>query len=212
MAAKLTVLSKLSVFHGKKHTHTFNGPFPGLHTWAGTRKIKPIWILLKQETVSGSGISWATYKSAPRSRQTTTPAPHHSVFYRPDALPVAQPIASKHWRLIHGKNNNYKISFLKRQLKLKIKVKILITVTHFTPKVWRNLRMSPFHKVLSCKHVKWLLYSTQRWNAWHSMKRLYLILLLRILLTITYDVAFELYWFKINLLAANTSNTNKYNK
>jgi len=35
-------------------------------------------------------------KSAPRSRQITTPAPHHSVFYRPDALPVAQPTASKH--------------------------------------------------------------------------------------------------------------------
>jgi len=25
-----------------------------------TGKVKPIWILLKQETVSGSGISWAT--------------------------------------------------------------------------------------------------------------------------------------------------------
>jgi len=34
-----------------------------------------MWILLKQETVSGSGISWAIYKSAPRSRQITTPAP-----------------------------------------------------------------------------------------------------------------------------------------
>ena len=33
--------------------------FPGLPRWAGTRKVKPIWILLKQETVSGSGISWA---------------------------------------------------------------------------------------------------------------------------------------------------------
>jgi len=30
-------------------------------------------------------------KSAPRSRQITTPAPHHSVFYRLDALPAAQP-------------------------------------------------------------------------------------------------------------------------
>ena len=71
---------------------------PGLPGWAGTRKVKPIWILLKQETVSGSGISWAICKSAPRSRQITTPAPHHSVFYRPDALPAAQPTASKHWR------------------------------------------------------------------------------------------------------------------
>jgi len=30
--------------------------------------------------VSGSGISWAMSKSAPRSRQITTPAPHHSIF------------------------------------------------------------------------------------------------------------------------------------
>ena len=42
---------------------------------------------------SGSGISWAICKSAPRSRQITTPAPNHSVFYRPDALPAAQPTA-----------------------------------------------------------------------------------------------------------------------
>ena len=44
--------------------------------------------------MSGSGIS----KSAPRSRQITMPAPHHSVFYWPDALPATQPTASKHWR------------------------------------------------------------------------------------------------------------------
>ena len=30
--------------------------------------------------MSGSGISWAICKSAPRPRQTTMPAPHHSVF------------------------------------------------------------------------------------------------------------------------------------
>ena len=71
---------------------------PGLPGWAGTRKVKPIWILLEQETVSGSGISWAICKSAPRSRQITTPVPHHLVFYRPDALPAAQPTVSKHWR------------------------------------------------------------------------------------------------------------------
>ena len=69
--------------------------FPGLPGSAGTRKVKPIWILLKQETVSGSGISWAVCKSAPRSRQITMPVPHHSSFHRPDALPAAQPTASK---------------------------------------------------------------------------------------------------------------------
>jgi len=53
-----------------------------------TRKAKPIWIyfktnldLLEQETVSGSGISWAICS-----------------FYRLDALPAAQLTASKHWR------------------------------------------------------------------------------------------------------------------
>ena len=81
------------------HTHTrLTAFFPGIPRWAGTRKVKPIWILLKQETVSCSGISWTICKSAPRSRQITTPAPHRSVFYRPDALPATQPTTSKHWR------------------------------------------------------------------------------------------------------------------
>jgi len=85
--------------HTHTHTHTrLTALFPGLPGWASTRKGKPIWILLKHETVSGSGISWAICKSAPRSRQITTPAPHHSVFCRPDALPATQPTASKHWR------------------------------------------------------------------------------------------------------------------
>ena len=48
--------------------------------------------------MSGSGISWAIRKSTPRSRQITTPAPHHLVFYRLDALPAAQPTVSEHWR------------------------------------------------------------------------------------------------------------------
>ena len=85
------------LFYTHTHTH-LTALFPGLPAWAGTRKVKPIWISLKQETVSGSGISWAICKSAPCSRQLTTPAPHHSVFYRLDALPAAQPTASKHWR------------------------------------------------------------------------------------------------------------------
>jgi len=73
------------------YTHTrLTALCPGLPGWAGNRKEKPIWILLKQETVSGSGICWVICKSAPCSRQITMPAPHSSVFYRPDALPDAQ--------------------------------------------------------------------------------------------------------------------------
>ena len=64
------------------HTHThLTALCPGLPGWTGTRKVKPIWILLKQETVSGSGISWAICKSALWSREIAVPAPHHSVFY-----------------------------------------------------------------------------------------------------------------------------------
>jgi len=36
------------------------------------------------------------YMQVCASSQTTTPTSHHSVFYRPDALPAAQPTASKH--------------------------------------------------------------------------------------------------------------------
>ena len=38
------------------HTHThLTALFPGLLRWAGTRKVEPIWILLKQETVASAG-------------------------------------------------------------------------------------------------------------------------------------------------------------
>jgi len=81
------------------HTHTrLMALCPGLPGWACTRKVKPVWILLNQDTVSAGGISWAICKSAPRFRQMTMPAPYHSVFFRPDALPATQPTASKHWR------------------------------------------------------------------------------------------------------------------
>jgi len=94
------------------HTHThLTALFPGLPTvprWAGTRKVEPIYILLEQETVSGSGISWAICKSAPCSRQITMPAPCHSVFYKPDALPAVQPTASKHWRQACNTLQNHK--------------------------------------------------------------------------------------------------------
>ena len=63
------------------HTHTrLTALCPGLPGWAGTREVKPIWILVKHETVSGSGISWAICISAPRSRQIIMPALHHLVF------------------------------------------------------------------------------------------------------------------------------------
>ena len=75
-----------------------SGFCPGLESWYQKGKTKTSLDFLEQETVSGSGISWAICKSAPHSRQITTPAPHHSVFTGPDALPAAQATASKHLR------------------------------------------------------------------------------------------------------------------
>ena len=75
------------------HTHPFNGPLSVTTQVNRYQKGKTnLWILLKQETVSGSGISWAICKSAPRSRQITTPAPHHSVL--PAACPSCRPTNS----------------------------------------------------------------------------------------------------------------------
>ena len=82
------ILQNLEHIYGKikyltihTQTHTcLTAVCQGLPRSVDTRKVKPAWILLKQETVSGSGISWAICKSAHRSRQMTTPESHHSVF------------------------------------------------------------------------------------------------------------------------------------
>ena len=87
-------INKLTYTHTYTHTR-LTALCPRLPRWDGTTKVKPIWILLEQDTVSGSGISWAICKSAPRSRQIARPAPQYS-----DALPAAQPTVLKHWRHI----------------------------------------------------------------------------------------------------------------
>ena len=52
----------ISIVFTNLHTHTHNrltALCQGLPGWAGTRKVKPVWIFLKQETVSINGISCA---------------------------------------------------------------------------------------------------------------------------------------------------------
>ena len=89
------------------NTQPFNGPFSGTIRVSQYQKGKT-----NQDFTEARDSEWQWHqlgrKSAPRSILITTPAPHHSVFYRPDALPVGQPTASKHWRksiptVVHNK-------------------------------------------------------------------------------------------------------------
>ena len=62
------------------HTHTrLTAFFSGTTQMSRYQKGKNNLDFMEQ-TVSGSGITWAICKSAPCYRQITTPAPHHSVF------------------------------------------------------------------------------------------------------------------------------------
>ena len=91
---------------GHTHTHPFNGPSSGTTQVSRYQKGKTN---LKQETVSGSGISWAICKSAPRSREITMPAPHNSSFFtgRMPFLPPNQQCQCMHWRQKgHDSNDN----------------------------------------------------------------------------------------------------------
>jgi len=76
--------------HTHTYTHQFYGPLDFVRDYPGEPVSEPIWILLKQETVNGSGIRWAICKYAPRPRQIAMSAPHDSVSYRLDALPVTK--------------------------------------------------------------------------------------------------------------------------
>jgi len=81
------------------HTQPFNGPFSRT-TWVGRyQKDKPFWILLKQEM---TGWQWhqpdhmqIICTSLQSDIHASTSSLH--IFYRPDALPAAQPTPSQHW-------------------------------------------------------------------------------------------------------------------
>jgi len=83
--------------HKYTHMHAFNGPLSGTIQVSWYQKGKTNLDFIDARDSEWQGLSWAICKqSAPGSRQITMPAPHHSVFCRTDALPAAQPTASKH--------------------------------------------------------------------------------------------------------------------
>ena len=75
------------------HTPPFNGPFSGTTQVSRYRKGKTNLDFTEAETLSSSGMSWAICKSAPRAKQITTPAAHHTVFL-PAGCPSCHPANS----------------------------------------------------------------------------------------------------------------------
>jgi len=84
------ILSVHEAEYRHTHTHAFNGPFSGTTRVSRYQKGKTN-LDFTEARFSGSGISWAICKSAPRSRQIAMPAPHRSVFTgRMPFLPPSQ--------------------------------------------------------------------------------------------------------------------------
>ena len=67
--------------------------------------------------MSGSGISWAICKSAPRSRQITMPAAHHSDFLQAgcpschptNSVKAQKAVPPKHFLVMSGNTNHYTV-------------------------------------------------------------------------------------------------------
>ena len=99
----------------QQQQHPFNSSLSGSTRASRYQKGKTNLHLLKQERVRGSGISWTICKSAPRPRQMTTPASHHSIFrlahlvWEPSVLVAASVVCrlsrvrSRKLREIHAK-------------------------------------------------------------------------------------------------------------
>ena len=89
----LATFSACITTHTHTHKHTFNGPFSGTTQVSRYQKGKTNLDFAEArnnewQCMASAGLC----KSAPRSRQITTPAPHHSVFTgRMPFLPPNQP-------------------------------------------------------------------------------------------------------------------------
>jgi len=83
--------------HTHTNTHTFNSPFSRTTRVSRYQKGKT-----NLDFTAARDSEWRWHQlghmQVCTSLQTDNVTHHHSVFYRPDALPATQPTASKHWR------------------------------------------------------------------------------------------------------------------
>jgi len=71
--------------------------FPGPPGWAGARR-ELLDFMVQGEINRGRNNDHPAGRHTIRTNQC--PPPWSPIFYRPDALPAAQPTVSKHWRQI----------------------------------------------------------------------------------------------------------------
>ena len=79
-----------------KHAHPFNVPLSGTTRVSRYEKGKTSLDFTEARDSEWQWHQLGHMQVCNSSTQITTPSSHHSVFYRPDALPVAQPTESKH--------------------------------------------------------------------------------------------------------------------
>jgi len=91
----------MTIRHTHTHTHIrLTALFPGPPMWDGTRKVKLIWIFTEARDSEWQWHQLGHMQVCISLQRQPCQHPTTQVFYRPDALPAAQPTASKHWRHI----------------------------------------------------------------------------------------------------------------
>ena len=139
--------------HNTSHTHThpFNGPFSGTTRMSRYQKGKTNLNFTEARDSEWQWHQLGICKSPPCSRQITTPAPDHSVFYRLDALPAAQPTASKHWRHCTTVHNMWKL-LLARPLHLQ----------PLSPVLW----VQSYPLLLRSRCLRLICRNSRQWVPW----------------------------------------------
>ena len=98
------------------HTHPFNGPFSGTTRVSWYQKGKT-----NLDFTEARDSEWQWHQLGHMQVCTSLQTNNHAstpplIFYRPDALPAAQPTASKHWRQYKENNSVLDICLLRRHI------------------------------------------------------------------------------------------------
>ena len=97
--------------------------------------------------MSGSGISWATCKSAPCSRQITMPAPHHSVFT--GRMPFL--LRNQQRQITEGNNTHYTPEYIQQRASVVMTKKEELTL--YSSSQWRRWLTASLSR--ACSSFTW---------------------------------------------------------